>query len=56
MWRLKGCPRCKGDMLIDREYCTWYEWCLQCGHRRDLKGIFEAREVAPTDKAAPEKV
>ncbi len=37
MLRLKGCPRCKGDILIDRDHLSWYEQCLQCGYQRDFQ-------------------
>ncbi len=39
MWRLKSCPKCKGDMLIDRDHIAWFEWCLQCGYRHDFQNI-----------------
>jgi len=35
-WRLKGCPRCKGDLLIEEESDGPYESCLMCGYRRDI--------------------
>lgn len=31
MVRLKGCPRCRGDMFRDRDYFGAYWQCLQCG-------------------------
>lgn len=34
--RMKSCPRCKGDVMIDSDYYGWYEQCLQCGHVSDL--------------------
>jgi len=37
MWRFRSCPRCKGDIFIDRDYLGWYEHCLQCGYQHDLK-------------------
>lgn len=42
MLRLKDCPRCKGDILIDRDHFGWYEQCLQCGYQRDLTAFEEA--------------
>ena len=36
MWRLKSCPKCKGDMYIDKGRNAWYEECLQCGFSREL--------------------
>ncbi len=44
MWRLKGCPKCKGDIFLDRDIDGWYERCLQCGYNRDLESIVEVRE------------
>jgi len=41
-WKLKSCPRCRGDISIDRELDGWYEQCLQCGY---LHGIPSAVEV-----------
>ncbi len=43
MVRFKSCPRCKGDVLLDRDVYGWYQHCLQCGYQRDLKNIVKAR-------------
>lgn len=43
-WKLKGCPRCGGDIFLDRDEYKWYEQCLQCGYLRELKGIVEVQE------------
>jgi len=40
--KLKTCPRCKsGDVVFDRDYHGWYEYCIQCGYMRDLKSMLE---------------
>ena len=44
MWRLKSCPRCKGDIFLDKDIDGWYERCLQCGYNQDLETIVEVRE------------
>ncbi len=31
-WKFKKCPRCSGDLFLDREPDGWYEQCLQCGY------------------------
>lgn len=36
MWNFKSCPRCRGDIFIDRELGGSFEQCLQCGYLRDL--------------------
>jgi len=47
MWKLKACPRCEGDVFIDKnkEHDIWYEQCLQSGYQRELRDIreFEAQ-------------
>ena len=30
--RLKGCPKCGGDILVDRAYEDYNESCIQCGY------------------------
>ena len=35
-WKFRSCPRCDGDMFIDRDQYGWYEHCIQCGHIGDL--------------------
>lgn len=37
--RLKSCPKCSGDIRIDRDEYGWFEQCIQCGHTRDLEMI-----------------
>jgi len=37
MLKLNGCPRCKkGAVRFDRDQYGWYEYCILCGHLRDL--------------------
>lgn len=43
MLRFKICPRCKGDVLIDKDIYGWYEQCLQCGYQRDLKKVVKVQ-------------
>jgi len=38
MWKFKSCPRCGGDIFVDRDPYSWYEQCLQCGYLRDMPG------------------
>jgi len=38
-WKLKGCPRCAGDLFIIREADGWYEECLACGYRKDISNL-----------------
>ena len=43
MWRIKGCPRCHGDILLSQDHKRWYESCLQCGYQRELLDEVEAQ-------------
>ena len=56
MLRLKGCPRCKGDILIDRDHLSWYEQCIQCGYLRDFEVSDEANGNGKKDKSAPDRI
>ena len=49
---LKGCPRCKGDMLVDYDEDGWYAKCMQCSCRAELKDttkFSESREGKETE-------
>ncbi len=46
MWKFRRCPRCNGDVFLDRDEYNWYEHCIQCGHARDLKSIDEFRKLS----------
>ena len=37
--KLKSCPKCKGNVIIDRDQYGWYEQCMQCGYLADLEDI-----------------
>lgn len=39
-WRLRGCPKCGGDMVLEEDHIEgWMEICLQCGHRINFQRI-----------------
>lgn len=38
-WKLKNCTRCGGDLYIDRDMDGWFEQCLQCSYRRELREL-----------------
>ena len=41
MWKFKGCPRCRGDMFLERDQSAWYEKCLQCSYQHELRSMSE---------------
>ncbi len=38
-WKVRSCPRCGGDIFIEKDLDGWYEQCLQCSHRHELRDI-----------------
>lgn len=54
MWKLKTCPRCQGDLFIDRDMDGWYEQCLQCGYRRGMRVVAQAKQEQPVPR--PERL
>jgi hypothetical protein len=38
-WKSKACPRCGGDMFLDRDLDFWYEQCIQCSYKVELKPL-----------------
>ena len=53
MWRLKSCPKCNGDIFVDKDIDGWYERCLQCGYNQDLETIVEVKEQPTVRKREP---
>lgn len=45
MIKLKACPKCHGDMTLEKDQYGSYLSCLQCG------SIKELTEVSPAEKA-----
>ncbi len=43
-WRFKACPRCGGDTYVDSDSDGWYEQCLMCSNRRELKELTKAKK------------
>ncbi len=50
MLRIKSCPKCKGDILFDRDHYGWYEQCLQCGYTRDMASVVEVQQQQGQEK------
>ena len=44
MWKFKCCPRCGGDMFLDSDLDSWYEQCLQCCFRNELRDMAEFKQ------------
>ena len=54
MWKLKGCPRCGGDLLIEKELLYgWYEKCIQCSFSRDFPELAQFKEQSDLSREKP---
>ncbi len=42
----KRCPKCGGNVYLDRDFYGWYERCLQCGYTRELHSIVDMGKQA----------
>jgi hypothetical protein len=40
----RRCPKCGGNLYMDKDYHGWYEQCLQCAYMRNLKVIYEDKK------------
>lgn len=40
----KRCPKCGGNIFLDKDSYGWYEQCLQCGYISSLDVIVDVRE------------
>lgn len=61
-WKLKGCPRCGGDVFLDVEEEGWFGHCLQCGytgngngHRQDNQSVCQSIGRTLASPSAEEK-
>jgi hypothetical protein len=41
------CPKCRGNLYLDRDFNGWYEECLQCGFIKDLVVVYEHKKQMP---------
>jgi hypothetical protein len=46
----RRCPKCGGNLYIDKDYHGWYEECLQCAYMNDLEAVYEKKKLATADK------
>jgi hypothetical protein len=46
----RRCPKCGGNMYIDKDYNGWYEECLQCAYMHDLEPLYEQKKPVKVEK------
>jgi DNA-directed RNA polymerase subunit RPC12/RpoP len=47
-WQANRCPRCGGRLFIDNDMDGWYEQCINCSYRNELKEAVGLARVANT--------
>ncbi|MBM3131975.1 MAG: hypothetical protein FJZ95_02935 [Chloroflexi bacterium] len=47
MFKIKGCPRCRGDIFVENALEGLCELCLQCGYRHEHSAY---RVLAPQEE------
>lgn len=52
MMMLKGCPRCRGDVRINKDTYGEYKQCVQCGYMQDLDSRAVPAVAAKLEKKA----
>ena len=56
MGRVKAngrCPKCGGNLYLDRDYIGWYEQCLQCAYMKDLAVVYQNKKKTEKGTAEP---
>ena len=48
-WKISGCPRCGGSLFVDRDMDGWYEQCINCSYRNELKISVDNAEKVVTE-------
>ncbi len=41
-WKIRGCPKCGGSLIVDKDEDGWFEQCINCAYRNDLQVHAEA--------------
>jgi hypothetical protein len=49
----RRCPKCGGNMYLDKDYHGWYEQCLQCAFIHDLPVVYENKKKDGTVDKQP---
>ena len=55
MFLLKACPRCKGDIFVDRDNYGPFLHCMQCGYIKDLEESSKIRVHVQIPQAKEER-
>ncbi len=45
MFKFRACPKCHGDLIVDKDQFGWYEECIQCGYNRDMRSVVPEEQI-----------
>ena len=51
--RLKACPRCRGDLLLDRAMEDAEEVCIQCGYHTFARILYNKQPQYQPEETIP---
>jgi ribosomal protein S27AE len=57
-WKVNSCPRCGGSLFVDRDMDGWYEQCINCSYRNELKlpaefNLAPVKSMSYTQRSSP---
>lgn len=50
------CPKCGGNLYLDRDYNGWYEQCLQCAYINDLAIVYQSGKKTEKEAVQPVRI
>ena len=56
MIKLKACPKCHGDLYLERDQYGRYLSCLQCGYLKELLGDPPQNSLSKQPRQTPAEV
>jgi DNA-directed RNA polymerase subunit M/transcription elongation factor TFIIS len=48
---IRRCPKCGGNLYLEKDFNGWYEQCLQCAYTKDLKIVYENKRPVKVERS-----
>jgi hypothetical protein len=52
----RRCPKCGGNLYMEKDYYGWYEECLQCAFVQDMRKIYENKNAPAASTQSKESL